>query len=184
MDALVNANRHFEFFWFPYAENVICKSLNETTDAAPAPRSSEEMYRRGEKAGTDSRVFTLINDVLPYAPFLLKPAHRLFSDLMPGPGRVRWSHELFPSPRVVRFNEMEYAVPYERAKDCLGEIVETIRKKRINTGFPDRIPHGGRGRCLAEPLLSPRQRHNCRASIPQGRHDGVVQHLRSDFPEL
>ncbi len=136
LDALVNANRHFEFFWFPYAENVICKSLNETTDEAPSPRSSEEMYRRGEKASTDSRVFTAINDVLPYAPFLLKPAHRLFSDLMPGPDRVRWSHELFPSARVVRFNEMEYAVPYERAKDCLGEIVAMIRKKRINTGFP------------------------------------------------
>ena len=24
------ANRHFEFFWFPYADNAVCKSLNET----------------------------------------------------------------------------------------------------------------------------------------------------------
>jgi FAD-linked oxidoreductase len=133
---LVAGNRHFEFFWFPYADNVICKTLNETDEPAPAPRTSEEMFKRGENAGGDARVFMAINEVLPYAPFLLGPAHRLFSQLMPGPGRVRWSHELFPSPRVVRFNEMEYAVPYERAADCLRELVETVRKKRINTGFP------------------------------------------------
>jgi FAD/FMN-containing dehydrogenase len=74
--------------------------------------------------------------VLPYAPFLLGPTHRLFSSLMPGAGKVRWSHEIFPSPRTTRFNEMEYAVPYANGPDAIREIVETIRKKRINTGFP------------------------------------------------
>jgi FAD-linked oxidoreductase len=136
MDTLVTGNRHFEFFWFPYADNVVCKSLNESDAPAPDPRGSEEMYKRGEKTSSDSRIFAGINEILPYAPYLLRPAHRLFSRLMPGPERVRWSHELFPSPRVVRFNEMEYAVPYERAKDCLNEIVQTVRKGRINTGFP------------------------------------------------
>lgn len=136
LDGFVRGNRHFEFFWFPYADNVISKTLNETDEPAPEPRSSEEMFRRGETGGSDMYVFTAINEVLPYAPFLLTPAHRLFSQLMPGPGRVRWSHELFPSPRVVRFNEMEYAVPYEKAADCMREVAETIRRKRINTGFP------------------------------------------------
>ena len=136
LDRLVATNRHFEFFWFPYADNVVCKTLNETTADAPAPRGSDEMFRRGEKTSWDARVFAGMGAILPYAPFLLKPTHRLFSDFMQGPERVRWSHEAFPSPRVVRFNEMEYAVPYSRAKDCLCELVELIRKKRINTGFP------------------------------------------------
>jgi FAD-linked oxidoreductase len=135
-DTLIGKNRHFEFFWFPYADNVICKTLNETNADAPTPRSSEAMFKRGEKSSRDSRIFTGINEFLPYTPFMLRSAHRMFSQLMPGPERVRWSHELFPSPRVVRFNEMEYAVPLERARDCLNEIVATIRKERINTGFP------------------------------------------------
>jgi FAD-linked oxidoreductase len=136
LDRLVSANRHFEFFWFPYADNVVCKTLNETDEDAPAPRGSEELYRRGETAGFDARAFAAICAVLPYAPFLLKTVHRFFSDEMPATTRVRWSHEAFPSPRLVRFNEMEYAVPYERAKDCLCELVDLIRRKRINTGFP------------------------------------------------
>jgi FAD-linked oxidoreductase len=136
LDTHVASNRHFEFFWFPYAEVAICKSLNETDRDAPAPRSAEQMRARGEKGSTDQALFGAINEVLPYAPFLLNPAHKLFSRFMPGPDKVRWSHEIFPSPRTTRFNEMEYALPYERGPEALREIVDTIRKKRINTGFP------------------------------------------------
>lgn len=136
LDSLVANNRHFEFFWFPYVETAVCKSLNPSDAPAPMPRSAEEMRARGERSGADRQVFSAANTVLPYTPFLLKPAHRLLSRLMPGPERVRWSHEIFPSPRNVRFNEMEYALPYEKGPDCLREIVAAIRRKGINTGFP------------------------------------------------
>ena len=136
LDSLIANNRHFEFFWFPYADRAVCKSLNETDDAAPEPRGADAMYERGEKGGADARAFAAINEVLPYAPFLLNSAHRLFSQLMPGPGRARWSYEIFPSPRTIRFNEMEYAVPRAKGPECLKEIVAAIRGQRINTGFP------------------------------------------------
>jgi FAD-linked oxidoreductase len=136
LDALVASNRHFEFFWFPYADVCVCKSLNESEEPAPEPRSAEEMRDKGQSEGADAKAFAGINEVLRFTPPLLKPAHRLFSRLMPGPGRVRWSHEIFPSPRTIRFNEMEYGVAYKDGADVLREIVENIRKKKINTGFP------------------------------------------------
>ena len=136
LDRLIFENRHFEFFWFPYADRVVCKSLNESDAPAPDPRTTDEMYTRGERTSTDERAFALINEALPFAPFLLKPAHRLFSQLMPVQDRVRWSYEIFPSPRTVRFNGMEYAVPRARGPECLKEIVATIRAQKINTGFP------------------------------------------------
>jgi len=136
MDGLVAANRHFEFFWFPYADVAVCKSLNETEADAPIRHSANTLRARGERASAHEYVFAAVNEVLPYAPFLLKPTHRLFSRLMPRQKLVRWSHEIFPSARTVHFDEMEYAVPYEQGRETLREIVETIRKKRINTGFP------------------------------------------------
>jgi FAD-linked oxidoreductase len=137
LDDLVAANRHFEFFWFPYADVAICKTLNETGEPAPDPRDAETMFKRGEASGSQARMFSLINEILPYASFLLAPAHRFFSRMMPaGAPKVRWSHEIFPNPRPVRFNEMEYAVPREKGAECVQEIVETIRKQKINTGFP------------------------------------------------
>lgn len=136
LDQLVNENRHFEFFWFPYADVCICKTLNETDEPAPEPRGALEMFARGEKGSADTSLFAGINAVLPYAPFLLKHSHRLFSQFMPGAAKVRWSHEILPSPRTIRFNEMEYAVPYAKGLDAIREVVETIRKQKINTGFP------------------------------------------------
>lgn len=136
LDGLVEGNRHFEFFWFPYSEVAVCKTLNETDKPAPEPRSAEYMRARGEKSGADARSFEWINEVLPYAPFALRQAHRLFSGGMGSGERVRWSHEILPSPRTTRFNEMEYAVPYEKGPETIRKIVAEIRKRRINTGFP------------------------------------------------
>lgn len=89
LDLLVAGNRHFEFFWFPYADHAICKTLNETSEDAPEPRSADELRKRGEQVGFDMNAFAAINEALPYAPFLLKPSHGLFSRLMPGKAHAR-----------------------------------------------------------------------------------------------
>ena len=136
LDDYVQNNRHFEFFWFPYSDVAVCKTLNESDASAPEPRSADHMRARGEKRAADANLFEWINEVLPYAPFLLRPAHRLFSGGMSGGDRVRWSHEILPSPRTTRFNEMEYAVPYEKGPETIRKIVAEIRRRKINTGFP------------------------------------------------
>ncbi len=136
LPGLIANNRHFEFFWFPYSDMTVCKTLNESSDRAPDPRSAEVMRDRGEKRNADMALFAAVNRVLPYASFLLKPAHGLFSRAMSGANKVHWSHEAFPSPRPVRFNEMEYAVPAEDGADTMREIVKVIRTRKINTGFP------------------------------------------------
>jgi len=136
LDGLVRDNRHFEFFWFPYSDVAVCKTLNESSEPAPNPRPAEALYARGERGGFDTRIFTTINELLPFAPFALRSAHRILSSSMSGPGKVRWSHEIFPSPRTVRFNEMEYAIPFEKGPETIREIAGEIRKRRINTGFP------------------------------------------------
>jgi FAD-linked oxidoreductase len=136
LDELVATNRHFEFFWFPYADVAVCKTLNESNAAAPEPRPADYMRARGEKRAADATTFEMINEALPYTPFMLRTAHRLFSSGMAASDRVRWSHEILPSPRTTRFNEMEYAVPYEKGPETIRRIVSEIRKRRINTGFP------------------------------------------------
>jgi FAD/FMN-containing dehydrogenase len=50
--------------------------------------------------------------------------------------KVRWSHEVYPTVRTVKFNEIEYAVPYEKGAEAVQEVVELIRKKKLSTCFP------------------------------------------------
>lgn len=136
LDGMAQANRHFEFFWFPYNSTIVCKSLNETTARAPEPRSPAAMRARGERPNMKSFTVTAINELMRFSPVFVKPAHRVLPFLRKSFGRVRWSNETFPSPRVMRFNEMEYAVPYEKGPDAVREIAEAIRKKKIVTGMP------------------------------------------------
>jgi FAD-linked oxidoreductase len=136
LEDLVAKNRHFEFFWFPYTNKAVCKTLSETDAAAPDPRPAEYARARGERRDAQTGLFEWLNEILPYAPFLLGFAHGLFSGGMSEGDKVRWSHEIFPSPRTTRFNEMEYAVPFEKGPETIREIVAQIRRQRINTGFP------------------------------------------------
>jgi FAD-linked oxidoreductase len=136
LDGLTKANRHFEFFWFPLSEMAVCKALNESEARAPTRHSARTLSARGERRRGREYVFAGCNEALRYMPGLAGPMHRFLSAFMPRGEKVRWSHEIFPSPRTVRFNEMEYAVPYEKGAEAVREIAELIRKKKISTGFP------------------------------------------------
>jgi L-gulonolactone oxidase len=46
------------------------------------------------------------------------------------------AHRVFPTPRHVRFREMEYAVPAERGPDCLREIGAFITDRKLPASFP------------------------------------------------
>jgi FAD-linked oxidoreductase len=136
LDGLTNANRHFEFFWFPHSDTAVCKSLNETEAHAPTRHSARTLQLRGERRRPREYVFAGLNEALRYAPGMVMPAHMFFSVFMPRKQKVRWSHEVYPTPRTVRFNEMECTVPYEKGADVIQEIAEVIRKKKLATGFP------------------------------------------------
>ena len=135
--SLRDQRRHFEFFWFPHADGVVAKSLDETDEDVAAPLTSEAMAARGERVSADQRTFKYGCEVARFLPGLSAPLQRLFTRASAGASsRARWSHEIFPSARNVRFNEMEYAVPAANGADCVREIAEVIRKRRIAGVFP------------------------------------------------
>jgi len=136
LDGLVEANRNFEFFWFPDSQFAVCKALNESQAHAPTRHSARTLHARGERRRANEYVFAGLNELMCYMPGLSRPAQLFFTRLMPRKEKVRWSHEIYPTPRTVRFNEMEYALPYKKGVEALGEIVEVIRKLKISTGFP------------------------------------------------
>lgn len=134
--ALAAKHRHAEFFWFPYADDAALKILDETDEAAPPPKSSEAMKARGEAVSSDIRIFDRACRVARVVPPITPTLHRFFTRGMTGSTRVRWSHEIFPSPRNVRFNEMEYALPTENGLACVEEVIALVRRERIRTAFP------------------------------------------------
>ena len=56
----------------------------------------------------------------------------------------------------MRFTEMEYAIPRERAAEALERVLALIERRRLPVGVPDRAARGGARRRL--PLHRPRPR--------------------------
>lgn len=141
LEALAAAHRHFEFFWFPYSDQVVVKTL-DVWQGAPPERALDAaaMKARGERISRDDRLFDRICRFVKFAPWSSGFFHRLLTRQMAAgeakPGRVRWSWETFPSARNTRFNEMEYAVPRAAAAVAIRAVVARIRKDRIPTAFP------------------------------------------------
>jgi len=136
LDGLVDANRNFSFFWFPHSDVVVCRSLNETECHAPIRHSARTLFVRGERRRADEYVFAGLAEAMRYVPGLMKPTQKFFSTFMSKRQKVRWSHEVYPSARTVRYTAMEYAVPYENGGDVVQELSAAIRKSKITTAFP------------------------------------------------
>jgi len=117
---LIDANRHFEFFWAANTDGCEMKVLNKT-DAEPQVFGEREY---------------------------IAPAF-----------------QTFPSDREIRFNEMEYSVPFEAGWDCFLELREMMLRD-----FP-RLPWPIEYRTLAAddlPLSTASGRETVTLSVHQG----------------
>lgn len=134
---LKEQHRHFEFFWFPHADAVVAKSLDETDEEVSAPLTSEQMLERGERVSSDQRAFKIGCEIARVVPALSGRVQKFFTSASMGASsRARWAHEIFPSARNVRFNEMEYAVPAANGIDCIREVAEAFVKHKLPGVFP------------------------------------------------
>ena len=131
--ALAGRHRHFELFWFPHAD----LALTKTMDLVPA----------GEQPPSRTRSF-LTNLLLENLALWmackvsrLRPAwtpaiNAFCARTLDESEYLGPPHRIFPSPRLVRFHEMEYAVPAERGPDCLRELREFIIRRKLPVSFP------------------------------------------------
>jgi FAD-linked oxidoreductase len=133
IDSLREQHRHFEFFAFFHADDVLVKTLDET-DAADTPEPLLQLP-------VDAALW-LASELahgLPNADAVLQRLLVSLSDA--SAERVGPSYRIFPSPREVAFNEMEYEVPVDHGPACLMEIIDTVRASQLRTLFPIEYRH-------------------------------------------
>ena len=115
----------------------------------------------------DEYVFAGVNELIRYMPVLTKPAQRFLSRLMPRKETRALEPRDVPQPahRALQRNGICRALRKGRRHAARNrrDDPQAAHQHRIS----HRIPNGGGRRRLAEPVLSARKRHDCRASIPQ-----------------
>ena len=132
IDGLVHGNDHFEFFWVPHTGWALTKRNNRTDGPRePLPRVRgwfETTFMENVAFGAVCRLGRM------YPPAIPRLAKAL-----PSSGERRYvdhSHRVFASPRLVRFYEMEQAVPIEALPSALRAVMEMVRRKNHRLNFP------------------------------------------------
>ena len=122
---------HFEFWTFPHADVALTRTNDRTDDPAFGPGRVSAYV---SDILLDNRALYLISRLGRAVPRLIPSLNRFASWAASSRERVDWSHAIFASPRLVRFEEMEYSIPRARAEEAVRAVKEIL--ERYPVSFP------------------------------------------------
>jgi L-gulono-1,4-lactone dehydrogenase len=140
LDAYVEGNEHFEFYWFPHTDIAATKGNNRTEADGPV---------RGRVAGwvgdelLGNGAFGLGCRIGALAPRVVPGLNRLMAGQMAAAEYVDRSYRVFCSPRRVRFLEMEYAVPRAAIHEAIAGLRAAAQRHGQAVTFPVEVRFTG-----------------------------------------
>ena len=155
VDELADGAEHFEFYVFPHSSLAMTRT-NRRVDRAPEPPSRARAWV--DDVLLRNYVFGLACAAGLRAPRLIPSINRLLARASGTTRRVDRSYRIFASPRLVRFTEMEYALPRERAVEAVRAVLNVASRRDFAVPFPIEVrfvapddaflsPAGGRETC-------------------------------------
>jgi FAD-linked oxidoreductase len=134
LDELVAANDHFEFYWFPYTERALVKRNNRVTDGSARPLPRWRGFLDDELLSNS--VFGAVCRLARRAPRLVATINGVSARALGARTYTAPSHEVFCTPRRVRFVEMEYAVPRAALPAAFAGLRRAVERCGTPVVFP------------------------------------------------
>src|SRR4051812_47267912 len=133
LDELVAGNDHLEFFAFPPTDTVI---LRRAERGAPAVAATPRWGAYLEEELLENGVLGLACRAGRRAPTQIPRINRTLMRLAQGAERSDVAHRVYASRRIVRFNEMEYAMPRAAGPAVVERALREVAARRLPVGFP------------------------------------------------
>jgi L-gulono-1,4-lactone dehydrogenase len=133
LQELADGSDHFEFYVFPHTEVALLRQ-SERTDEPPNPRNAAIEF--GQEVVLENWVLGGIARVGRRVPSRIPRLSRFVSSQIAKSVKVDRSYRVFASRRMVRFTEMEYAIPREHGPDAVRGVLALVRERGFPVGFP------------------------------------------------
>ena len=135
-DGLCAKNDHFEFFWFPHTEWA--QAITNTRTQKPVP---ENQRRAGlgsyiNDIVLENHVFGMIQRAAQVRRTWIPGLAAITARTMSRKEMTDRSDRIFANTRLVRFAEMEYALPRSELIAAVRDIRSMIERKRLLISFP------------------------------------------------
>lgn len=125
-------HRNFEFYWFPNTEYT----MTRTSDLTEEPAEEGGLKDYLQEVVLENYAFKVLNEVAYNFPRQTNRISRLCTKLIDRSEKVSHSHAVFSTPRLVRFNEMEYSVPLDAYDEVKRALVRWVNKNNRHVLFP------------------------------------------------
>ncbi len=132
-EELALANEHFEFFVFPHCDVALTRT-NNRVEQPPRPRGRVAEY--ANDVLLTNHAFDLMCRIGKRLPSRIPEINKLVTRLAGSSKRIDRSDRIFASPRLVRFTEMEYALPREHTTHAVRAVMELIERRGFAVPFP------------------------------------------------
>jgi L-gulono-1,4-lactone dehydrogenase len=133
LDELADAHDHWEAFVMPYTRKALTLT-SERTDRRPQPTGEVAAFLHDVLL--ENAVLGLFCRTGRAFPRLIPVLNRALAGLMGRAEHLDASNRVYANKRLVRFTEMEYAIPRERAAEALERVLALIERRRLPIGFP------------------------------------------------
>ncbi|MGC3020602.1 MULTISPECIES: D-arabinono-1,4-lactone oxidase [unclassified Brevibacterium] len=133
---------HFEFYWFPHTETVLTKTNTRVDPGAAGTGNLAEAGVRNrwatllDKEIVENGALRLAVELGAKVPGMVPSINRIAQSVVADRMYRAPGYDVFVTPRRVRFNEMEYALPFAAGTEAIREIRETIESKGWQISFP------------------------------------------------
>lgn len=132
LEAYNQKNRNFEFYYFPYSNQLQLKESNVTDK----PIKHNKILAHINDVFLENTVMKLVCKVGVTFPSLTKTLGRWMAKAVPKGVTIDYSHEIYATVRDVRFKEMEYNIPIEHFKTCIRAFKDLLEEKEYEVFFP------------------------------------------------
>ena len=154
---------HFEFFTFPHTGIALTRT-NTRVDEPPQPRSRGRAW--AEDIALTNGAFGAFVRVGRARPRWIPAINRAVTRAAGSREVVDRSDRIFASPRLVKFTEMEYAIPREHAAEAIRAVVAIAERPEFHVSFPIEV----RFVAADDALLSPASdRATCYIAVHMAR---------------
>jgi L-gulono-1,4-lactone dehydrogenase len=133
LDELAAANDHFEFYVFPHTDVALCRESKDL-DSLPQPRGRVQEYLL--ETLLENHAFGLLCRLGKLFPSRIPAINRLITKLAGSSVKTDRSYRVFSTRRLVRFTEMEYALPRAAGPEALRRVLEMIERRGFDVPFP------------------------------------------------
>lgn len=124
-DDLCNTEDHVEFHWFTHSDRVILKRNNRVDEPA---RPLSKFRQAWEYEVMENAAFGAVCKVAKTFPRQTRRLNEMCGALISERSYSDYSHNVFVTPRRVRFVETEFSIPRETLLDVIAELRAVANK--------------------------------------------------------